>query len=494
VLENILSSNLPVPDLGTAYIVASLKKAGHRCDILDAAVGDNNSIHELPGKKLYILGMELENIIAKIPVDVDYVGISCMFTNCWINDLRIIKAIKLKFPSLKIILGGEHTTATSSYILSNHPEVDYCVIGEGEETITELISNLENNLSLYSVAGIALRDKNGKTMITSSRKRLNPSSLPRPYWDESTLEFYFHHRRGINSNEKKTMVMLATRGCPYTCTFCTNDFMWSPKWIPRVAEDVVDEIKYYVEKYSVEHIDFLDLTILIQKDWMNAFCDLLIEANLKITWAIPVGTRTENLDKDLLVKMKKSGLIRVLYAPESASDETLVMIQKKLSINKFTEVVKESIRAGIDVKINFIIGFPDQNIRQLYKSYIFLWKMMTLGVHDLITLAFVPYPGTQLYKELNIQYPYSDQSFRIPLNNNIFHPRSWNKDISDFNLRLLMIFFNLSFYLGQFILRPKRLFIFFYRVFIIKRPRTNFESILHHFIRNRFSIRKLNHD
>ncbi len=237
-------------------------------------------------------------------------------------------------------------------------EVDICALGEGEDTLVDVLTTLENGDSLESVKGVAYLDSNKKVIVTDKRNRINQlENIPWPNWDTVPLDKYFNINQGINSNYKKAMIMLATRGCPHACGFCTNDIMWNSKWIARDASDVVNEIKHYVTEYGVDNIDFVDLTIVVNREWMFKFCELLINENLGITWTIPVGTRTEGIDYSLLKVVKQSGLIRLMYVAESGSRSTLNRIEKCLVINNFNKVVKETIKLKIDVKINYIFGF-----------------------------------------------------------------------------------------------------------------------------------------
>ena len=485
VVESFLTSNIPVPDIGTAYLCAVAKQAGHDCTVIDAAGLGLGQLYPIKNTNFFIQGIDANKIIALIPLDTEVIAVSCMLTSSWIYDLYLLRKIRKKFPHQKLIIGGEHVTAAYDYILKNHPEVDVCVLGEGEETFVELLNCYQNNQSIGEVKGIAFRANTGEVRLTLPRNRVKPSTLPWPNWDHVPLDNYFKANQGINSNSKKSLIMLATRGCPHVCGFCTNDFMWQAKWFARDPIDVVNEIKHYKEKYQIEHIDFVDLTILINKEWMNQFCDLIISEKLNITWAIPIGTRTEGMDKNLLIKMKESGLTRLLYAAESGDDETLKKIEKNLVISRFNRIVKETVELGIITKINFIIGFPGQNSKQLWSSYKMLVKMAFIGVNDLITLAFVPYPGTKLYKELKLNFDFSAPNFKIPMNNNISNPISWIELYSNFELKMLMILFNGSFYSLQYIFRPHRILQSFYRMIILRKPLTNFESIIFNFFKKK---------
>lgn len=473
-----LTSITAVPDIGTAYINGTLLANGYDSFVIDGTgEGIGRRIH-LIGTDLAIGGIPADEIISKIPEDVDYIGMQSMHSNRWIYDQHIIKKLRKRFPDKKFFMGGEHVTACHDKILQQFPYIDACVVGEGEESVLELLDAFDKSLPLDNIAGIAF-SKNGKVISNPRRKRrMNLTDLPRPSWRGVPIEKYLINHCGVNSLARKAIPMLATRGCPYSCTFCTVPNMWDSKWFSRPPEDVIDEMKSYILKFGVNHIDFVDLTLVINKKWMHRFCDLLIEANLDLTWAIPIGTRTENLDLELLTKMKRSGLSRVLYSAESGDDNTLDRIKKDLDIEHFNKIVKQTSDLGVVVKVALIFGFPGQTLKEVLSSFFLLNKLAWLGVRDVVCLSFIPYPKTELFEQLKIDYDYNSLDNNIRLNNDIPNMKSWSEHFGDKTLRFLVWFFTLYFYAAQGTLRPHRVFAGFWRVFIKRKPLTNFESII----------------
>ncbi len=477
-----LSSITAVPDIGTAYINGTLIANGYDSSIIDATGEGIGRRIRLLGTDLAIGGIPADEIVSKIPLDVDYIGLQSMHSNRWIYDGFILSKIIKAFPKVKIFLGGEHVTACADKILLQIPQISACIMGEGEETVLEVLKSFDNSTALDEIEGIAYL-KNNKVIINPRRKRTTKlSEIPVPSWKGVPIHLYLASNCGINSLAKKAIPMLATRGCPFSCTFCTVPNMWESKWVPRPAGDVVDEIKTYIFDYGVNHIDFVDLTIVVNKQWMKTFCEKLIFENLDITWAIPIGTRTENIDQELLSLMKKSGLTRVLYSAESGDDQTLNRIKKKLDIKHFNEIVKDTTRLDIVVKIALIFGFPGQSRREVLGTFFLVNKLIWFGVHDIVCLAFVPYPETQLFDQLGIDYDYTSIKNNIRLNNDIPNMKSWSEFFGDTTLKFFVIFFTLYFYTFQGLLRPKRIISGFKRVFITKKPLTNFESIIFNLI------------
>ncbi|HLW58043.1 MAG TPA: radical SAM protein [Bacteriovoracaceae bacterium] len=483
-----LSSISAVPDIGTAYINGTLRKLGYDSRIIDATgEGIGRRIH-LTGTELAIGGIPAREIIEKIEDDIDIFGLQAMHSNRWIYDSYILKKLYERFPQAKVFLGGEHASACYDKILTQFPQITAVIIGEGEETLVELLATLEKGEPLDQVAGLAFVRNNQVVVTPRRRRRSDLANLPRPSWEGVPIKKYLDNNCGVNSLSRRAITMVATRGCPHTCTFCTVPNMWESKWFARPPEDVIDEMKYNMIHLGVNHIDFVDLTLVINKKWMHEFCDLLIKENLDLTWAIPIGTRTESLDSDLLKKMKASGLSRVLYSAESGDDQTLDRIKKKLNIKHFNKIVRETTKLGIAVKVALIFGFPGQTLKEVWTTFLLVNKLAWLGVNDIVCLSFVPYPKTELFDQLKIDYDYNSLDNNIRLNNDIPNMKSWSEHFSDRALKFFVVSFTLYFYSLQGLLRPHRVIAGAYRVFVKRVPLTNFESLVFNFLTKRKQV------
>src|SRR6185436_18264231 len=140
---------------------------------------------------------------------------------------------------------------------------------------------LRNEQSLVGVEGIAYRRSNTVEVNRRRDRKTNIDDLAPPAWEYFALETYRRHRfEGAMHTSRLTLPMLATRGCPYQCTYCSAPNMWLPRWIPRDPVAVVDEIEMYVKRYDAGNFPFQDLTAIIRRDWIKAFCEELIRRNL----------------------------------------------------------------------------------------------------------------------------------------------------------------------------------------------------------------------
>lgn len=238
-----------------------------------------------------------------------------MFSHDWAIAKSIIQKVREANPDATIICGGEHVTAVPEFCLSDCPAVDICVLGEGEETITELLQALESGTSLQEVKGIVYRSGE-KFISTGSRARIVAlDDIAWPAWDLFPMENYLSNGFGYGVSTGRTVPLQVARGCPYQCTFCSSPQMWTTRWKARDVDEVLREMEYNIETYGAENFDWYDLTSIVKKDWIKEFCQKLIDKNWNITWQMPSGTRSEALDQEVLRLLYQSGQKNITYAP-----------------------------------------------------------------------------------------------------------------------------------------------------------------------------------
>ena len=388
------------PPLSVAYLAGSLTAAGHDAQVIDAVGEALDEMH--PGYRpgIVINGLSVAQIVARVRPDTEFIGISCLFSHEWPLIRDLIAALAARFPAVPIVLGGEHATAVPEICLDEAPALQACALGEGEETVVELLAACVNRTPFADVAGLVCRTADGPRR-TAPRARIRAvDRIPAPRWDLTPIERYLDGGLSFGVDRGRTMPLLATRGCPYRCTFCSSPLMWTTRYDTREPAQVVDEIEGYVHRYRVENIDFYDLTAIIERDWILEFCRLLDARGLRITWQLPSGTRSEALDEPVLQAMQRSGCRNVSYAPESGSPRTLEAIKKKVKLDRLEASMRAAVRAGLNVKANILIGFPDEQRDDLRETLRFILRMARLGVHDVSVWTFSPYPGSELFGRL----------------------------------------------------------------------------------------------
>jgi radical SAM superfamily enzyme YgiQ (UPF0313 family) len=387
------------PPLGLAYVAAAIQESGFDVRAVDALGEDPFKCIVLDNPNFLTYGLSTPEIVDRVG-KCDVLGMSLMFSHDWPIAKSIIQAIHRANPNVTIICGGEHVTAVPDFCLDDCAEIDFCVVGEGEETVVDLLRALDGIKPVDNVAGIAFRGKDG-IVHTKPRARISAlGGIALPAWDLFPLETYLANGLGYGVNPGRTVPICASRGCPFSCTFCSNPQMWTTKWQARPVDDVIAEMQHYIGKYGAQNFDFYDLTTVVRKDWIKEFCQKVIGRNWNITWQMPAGTRSEALDAEVLHLMYLSGERNITYAPESGSPTTLKAIKKKIDLGKMKESIVAAIKEGMNVKLNMIMGFPHETRKEIFESFGFLKDVALLGVHDVYIACFSPYPGSELFDQL----------------------------------------------------------------------------------------------
>jgi anaerobic magnesium-protoporphyrin IX monomethyl ester cyclase len=388
------------PPLSVAYLAGSLAAAGHEVQVIDAIGEALEAIHPGYRPDVMINGLTVRETVERIRPDVDLVGVSCPFSHEWPLVRQLIASLAARLPGVPVVCGGEHASAVPELCLDDAPALQACALGEGEETIVDLAEAYAGHKPLAGVAGIVFRSAEGYVR-TAARARIHDvDRIPAPRWDLTPIDRYLDGGFSFGVDRGRTMPLLATRGCPYRCTFCSSPQMWTTRYSTRTPALVVDEIEDLVRRYHAESIDFYDLTAIIDREWILEFCRLLDARRLHITWQLPSGTRSEALDEPVLRAMYRCGCRNVSYAPESGSARTLAAIKKKVKLDRLVASMRTAARVGLNVKANILIGFPDERSDDLRASLRFILRMAVSGVHDVSVWTFSPYPGSALFDQL----------------------------------------------------------------------------------------------
>jgi tRNA A37 methylthiotransferase MiaB len=475
-----------VPPLELACLAAVLEQAGYAVRVIDAYGEAPNRAVEIAGTRLNTLGLTADEIARAVPRETQVVGVACMFSQDWLYAKSVIAAVHAAVPHAKIIVGGEHATADPAHVLRTARAVTACALGEGEVTVVEFADAVLRGRDLRAVAGLVLRGEDGAPARTAPRARVRAiDDLPWPAWHlVPTLSMYLENHFGFEEQNRRAMPMLATRGCPYRCTFCSSPTMWGTSWFARDPRKVVEEIKRYVERYRIEHVEFYDLTAVVARDWILEFSRLLEAEHLEITWRLPSGTRSEALDEEALEAMVRSGCEAIVYAPESGSPRTLARIKKMVEPARMLRSMRAAVRTGMHVRAHFIMGMPGQTLGEIGESYAFIAKMAWVGAHDVTAFFFYPYPGSEMHRDLVAKgridptSPAYDELLAGACFTDFKNVQSWSEYFSPGAVRLLCVGAMGLFYSLSFLLRPLRWAQSFARV-SRGRPFTWLERFVH---------------
>lgn len=438
--------------LGLSYVAAHLRAVGFDVSVVDAIgeeVGTLTPLEDIPNGLL--VGLPYTETAARIPADTDVIGVSCMYSVNWVVNRRAIQAIRRRFPAATIVIGGEHATAMPEYCLSDAPEIDYVVLGEGEHTMAALVRALADGIDPARVPGVACLRDGAFHIAEGAAREKDLDVFPWPAWDLLPTANYLHGPVAVALGRAKYMPIVASRGCPYDCTFCSSPIMWGRLWRARTAKDVVDEIESYVRTYQIDTIDFFDLTMITKRSWIVDFCKEMIARDLKVAWEVHC-TRSEAIDAEVTKLLKQAGCAHITYAAESGSHQVLKDIRKKVDIEAMLASMSAARAAGLSCKVGFVVGFPDDRLRDVWASYWMAMRAAWRGVQDASFFPYVPYPGSDIFRRLVAQekITINDRYFFDLAPYSLYHIKSYAHNFSNIMLVALCLsgvalFFSVSF-------------------------------------------------
>ncbi len=392
---NLKDFSNPVPSLGLAYLASMLRREGHQVSILDA----------------YVREMSVEQVVQHVASQrPNVVGLSVLTTSAGVSE-QVLIALSQTLPEVKRVAGNMHAAIFyEDYVKQGL--VDAVVFREGEYTMLELVQAWETGADLAGVQGIAF-SRDGQVVVNAPRPFIdNLDELPFPAWDLYDYSLYkTDPRTAVKGFEKQHETqILATRGCPNQCTFCSSrtDRSLGSRYRMRSPQNIVDEIECMLDLLGSHVFSFMDLAFpLVQKHAM-AVCDGIIARGLhrKVVWF--TECRVKPLEMEMLVKMKEAGCVRLCFGIESGNDSTLRRLKKAFTVQDIRRAVKMAHQAGLEVDGMFMLGLPGESMEEARQT---VRLASEINVRFAIFNLFVPYPGCLLYDELNEQNTIHYQSW-----------------------------------------------------------------------------------
>lgn len=307
--------------------------------------------------------------------------------------MEVIREIKEDI-RCKVVLAGSHVTALAKEVMDKYAFIDYCLLGEYELTLKELMEHLdkesEDDKNLRAIKGLGFRHGN-KVTINERRELLkNLDKLPFP--DREDLPIKYYHDFEIAG--KPSAQMLTSRGCPSSCIFCVErQVIWdSPLYRKRNPAKVVDEMALVKDEYGAKQVYFDDETMTINRKHVKAICDEIIYRGLDIPWTC-MGDIT--LDYDTLNLMAKAGCVGVKFGVETVNTETLSEIRKIfLNLEKTKQFVEWCRELNMWSHATFMIGLPGDTEKDVSKTLKFATDLDPDSAQFSIA---TPFPGTPFF-------------------------------------------------------------------------------------------------
>ena len=300
----------------------------------------------------------VNDVIARAPA---VCGFSVAYTKEFFT-IELIKRLRSLMPEMKIVLGGPGASCGGSrkiYAKFIPDMIDAFVIGEGEETIVDLMAAVKDQRPLTDIPGV----------LTHTRGRVNPYR-PRPFIEDlDRIPFPTYEEFNL-AGGLQLVIPVFSRGCIGNCVFCNVRSIWG-KYRCRTPQHIFTEFQYFVEQQGLTKFQMYDSAININLNDLAAICDLIILAGYELDWtALAIPRR--NMPLQLFEKMKKAGCNRLEIGVESGSDKILAKMRKMCTAADAEAFIRNAHRAGITVVIFLIVGFPGEGDEEFAETVNFL--------------------------------------------------------------------------------------------------------------------------
>ena len=361
------------PPLGLGYIASYLRDRGVTVQLVDCTfLNQEKALNKIQRSKPKII------------------GIQSMFS---MKAKSIELADQLRNDCELLVAGGSLPTSNPEEYLSSF---DVVAVGEGEETMFEIVREFENGGDMSKIRGLVSRNaRTGHIVKTPARPFIeNLDSIPFPSRDFFDNQSYKHYYK--NSFGYTTTSLITSRGCPFRCDFCSRP-VFGNDLRSRSAGNIADEVEE-VRNLGFDRIWFADDCFTLNRRRLIALCDELVKRNIRIGWECL--SRVDTVDQEIVQKMKKAGCIRVFFGIESGNDSVLRLMKKEITVKQASDAVRTTKDAGVQVGAFFILGYPGENDRTVLDTVRFA---SSLPLDYLSFTLPYPIPGTPLFERVKDQ-------------------------------------------------------------------------------------------
>jgi len=380
-----------VQPLGILYLVGALRRD------LDPPPSEIRVIdYALSGSTHQSLSRDIESFAP------DLVGISGLTVEA---DLMLQVARQARNSSSRpvVVAGGPHATSDPAHLLGLGT-VDVVVVGEGEQTLPELVSCLRCGGELRDVPGLALPGGDGSPVLTPQRALVTDlDRLPDPAWDTIPMADYSANPVYTMCQSLKAPLVAAvmtSRGCPFGCFYCHKYF--GRKVRARSPENVLAELEQLYHRHGVREIHLIDDFFNFDLDRVREICRLIVARGLDINIAFPNGIRGDRLDEETLRALKRAGTYKLYVAVESGSPRVQRYIGKRMDLEALERNIALAAGMGITVSAFFMLGFPTETREEMEQTIRFALRSRLHGANF---YKVIPYPGTKLADVWAEEYP-----------------------------------------------------------------------------------------
>jgi anaerobic magnesium-protoporphyrin IX monomethyl ester cyclase len=366
-----------MPPLGLASISAYLTSHDIHNDIIDCYAHPDSD------------ELIVEYLNSQRPA---FIGFSCT-TSSFFDGVRLAEIAKEILPEIKVVFGGVHVSALKEQVLTDYPCIDYCVVGEGEETLRELVCTPEEQRG--NVLAVVLRNSEGVSCFTGQRRDLlDLDSLPFPAYTKLAGYPHVYKLPIFNYPKVPNASCISSRGCPYACSYCDRS-VFRRTFRYNSAEYLYRHVSFLSKNFGIRHINFYDDQFTFQRQRVVDFCRKIINSPLAMTFNC--AARAEHLDEELLELMKAAGCWMISLGIETGDEELLAHHRQNPDLQMMREKIDLIKEAGIRVKGLLMMGLPGETETSILKSRNYVYS---LPLDDFNLAKFTPFPGSPVYQTI----------------------------------------------------------------------------------------------
>jgi anaerobic magnesium-protoporphyrin IX monomethyl ester cyclase len=394
-----------MPPLGLASIAAYLQNQNIDCSIIDCfARPDSDRLIK-------------DNILMEKPA---FIGLSCT-TSSFLDGVRIAKMAKQFLPNIKAVFGGPHVSALKQKVLKDFLEIDFVVVGEGEETLAELIKNGRNVSN--AIKGLIYRKTDGELEFTGYREKgIDLNTLPFPAYEK--LEgFPLKYSLPIfNYPKAPSTSCISSRGCPYKCTYCDRSVFRST-YRYNSPEYLYEHLRYLKKLFGIRHINFYDDQFTLNRKRVEDFTQMMGDKPLGMTFNCAV--RAEHIDRELLKQMKAAGCWMISLGIETGDENLLARHRQNADLEMLIEKAHLIKEAGIRAKGLLMMGLPGETEASIKRSMDYVFS---LPLDDFNLSKFTPFPGSPLYEDIHGFGTFNEDWEKMDCMHFLFIPKGMTKE------------------------------------------------------------------
>jgi radical SAM superfamily enzyme YgiQ (UPF0313 family) len=369
------------PPLSLLILASIAREKGHDVIFIDSE-NENQS------------GKEVMETISQCAPDIMAFSMPTPFVRIYNRYLALIRE---KLPRTIILTGGPHPSARGEYIFSDVPLIDYAVYGEGEEPFSKFLDALEGSRPIGEVPSLLYRKEDGEPTHTPPARLIqNLDDVPFPAYDLVSQNLS-NYPGTFPSRATPSLHVMAMRGCPFHCTYCSNA-VFGKSLRSRSPENVVNEVAYLVRTLGAREIFFQDDTLNCHPSYFLRLCDMLIQTGLSKEALFKVVFRANRrlVTPALLEKAACAGVWMIFYGVESGDPGMLRSIRKGISLEELKRAFLLTRQAGIKTHASLMIGNVGENRKTVENSI----KLVCEILPDTFCFSIAyPFPGTKFFDE-----------------------------------------------------------------------------------------------